>query len=388
MLRASLVVFVKELTEAVRDRRSLASALFYAVWGPLAMALALMALARDRGADAPLTLAVADQARAASLVAFLAERRVDVINASDEVSDEVRDRKRAVALLIGDEYPKDFQAARPAPVTLLYDGSWTESSRKADRVRTLLAEYAARVSQTRLVLRGISPRSVAALDVEERDLSTDVRRAATVLGTLPIFVLLAAFIGGMGVAADLGAGERERGSLESLLIHPVPRGALAAGKFAAAALLSLATVTLTLLACRLVLQHPRVQAIDLPVGLSAEDAAEMWVLLAPLALFAAAVQLFVALLAKTYKEAQTQLSLLLFVPMLPGFMFAFGALTPEPWMAWLPVLGQQAMISDVLRGQPLALGALGLTLVTLAAAGLAVLGVARLLDREAIVRTL
>lgn len=387
MVRAALVVFVKELADAWRDRRSLASALFYAIWGPLVMALALTALARDRSADTPMTLAVDGRARAESLMAFLAERSVDVVDAPAAVSDEVRERKLPVALVIGEEYGSDFRALRPARVTMLYESSSSESATKAERVRTLLEQYGARVSQTRLVLRGVSPQSVSALEVEERDLSTDVRRAAMVLGTLPIFVLLAAFVGGMGVAADTAAGERERGSLESLLILPVPRAALAAGKFAAASAVALVTVTLTLVVCRLVLQHPRVQAIDLPVGLSVEDAVEMWLLVAPLALFASAVQLLVALVARTYKEAQTQLSLLLFLPMLPGFLFAFHTVAPQPWMMWLPVLGQQAMIADVLRGQPLPLQAVGLTLVTLGAAGAAVAATARLFDREAIVRT-
>jgi sodium transport system permease protein len=288
---------------------------------------------------------------------------------------------------VDDDYPADFNASRPARLTLVYDASWSDSNRKATRVRGLLTDYARRVGDARLVLRGISPSAISPLKIAERDLSTSAGRAATVLATLPIFVLLAAFIGGMGAAADLTAGERERGSLESLLLNPVPRAAIIVGKWAAASAVCLVTVTLTLWVSQAVLRHPRIQAIDVPVGLSSADAAGMWLVLAPLALLATAVQLFVALFAKTYKEAQTQLSMFVFLPMLPGFMFAFGSLEAQPWMHALPMLGQHVMISDLLRGQPPAAGAVAvLSAVTMAAAALTLVGAAYLLQRESIVR--
>jgi sodium transport system permease protein len=250
-----------------------------------------------------------------------------------------------------------------------------------------LAEYGRRISDDRLLLRGISPSAVAPLKVAERDLSTAAGRSATVLGTLPIFVLLAAFIGGMGAAADLTAGERERGSLESLLIHPVRSSAIVAGKWAAASTICLATVTLTLLVSKIVLRHPRIQAIDVPVGLSSADAAAMWLVLAPLALLATAVQLHVALFAKTYKEAQTLLSMFVFLPMLPGFMFAFGSIEMRPWMSAFPMVGQHVMISGLLRGQaPSPVVLTVLSAATLAAAALAMAASAALLRRESIVR--
>jgi sodium transport system permease protein len=378
----------KELREAVRDRRSLLSGLFYGVWGPMVMALALTALARDRGSDTPLTLTVEGGARAASLMAFFAERMVTILDGSADAP-RIRARDLPVALVVSDDYAADFRAAKPATVTVLYDGSWTDSRNKAERVRTLLAEYARRVNDTRLVLRGINPSAVSALDIAERDLSTAAARAGVTLGALPIFVLLAAFIGGMSVAADVTAGERERGSLEALLMNPVPRLALVAGKWAATSLVALATVAVTLAVTHAILRHPRIQAIDLPVGISPGDAALMGLLLAPLALLAAAVQLLIALRARTYKEAQTHLSLMMFLPMIPGFMFAFGSLQPAAWMTRLPMLGQHLMISDIVRGQaPDAGVAAGLTAMTLAFTAVALWAAARLMGEERIVRRL
>jgi sodium transport system permease protein len=387
MWRATLAVASKELREAVRDRRSLMAALFYAVWGPAVMAIALVALARDRGPETPLSLPVVGGPGAASLVAFLEERSVTVLASPPEAAAHVRARSAPVVLVVDDSYPEDFQSARPARVTMLYDGSWRTSTADASRVRTLLTEYNRRIADSRLILRGISPSAISPVRVLERDLSTSADRAAAVLGTLPIFVLLAAFIGAMGLAADLTAGERERGSLESLLLNPVPAAALVVGKWLVASTLAIVTVLLTLAVCRLVVEHPRIQAIDLPVGLSLDDALTIFLLMIPLALLAPAVQLLIALFARTYKEAQTHLSLLVFLPMLPGFMFAFGSVDEQMWMRWTPMVGQHLMIGDVLRG--LSLGqrwAAGLAALTFAATLAALIATARLLGRESLIR--
>jgi sodium transport system permease protein len=384
--RSASTVARKELREAVRDRRSLGSALLYALWGPLVMAVALMALARDRGAEPPLTIAF-DHASAAGLAMFFAERSVTPVPMPDDADAQIRARTLHVALLVEEGYGEELGAARPARLTLVYDGSWRESNARAARVRSLLAEYGRRVADTRLILHGVSPAAVSPFRIGERDVSTASGRAATLLAALPIFLLLSAFIGGMGAAADMMAGERERASLESLLLHPVPRAAVVIGKWTAASALCLATVTLTLAVSQAVLRHPRIQAVDVPIGLSLTDAAQMWIVLGPLALFATAAQLLVALFARTYKEAHTQLSLMIFLPMLPGFLLAFGSLDTRPWMTWMPILGQHVMIGGLLRGEPApVITAASLAAVTIAAAALALGASTRLLDRESIVR--
>jgi sodium transport system permease protein len=383
----ALAVFRKELRETIRDRRSLFSGLFYGVWGPMVMGIALLALARDRADIGTMPLVVEGPSRAPALVAFLASRDIDVIDGDADLAAAIRDRRTPIALSIDEGYGADFLNQRTARVTLLFDGTWSESARRAARMRTVLTEYSRGIADTRLVLRGVAPAAITPVRVLERDFSTAAGRAAGVLATMPIFILLAAFVGGMSVAADLTAGERERGSLESLLLHPVDRLSIVAGKWLAASAVAVATVAVTVMMSQLVLRHPRLLAIDLPIGLPHQDALAIFLLLAPLALCAAALQLLVALFARTYKEAQTQLSLFVFAPMIPGFLFAFGSLQPAPWMRLTPMLGQHVFITDLVRGQALPLiPAAQLTIVTLAVAGLALVAVAALLGRESILR--
>ena len=204
---------------------------------------------------------------------------------------------------------------------------------------------------------------------------------------MPIFVLLAAFIGGMSIAADVTAGERERGSLESLLLHPVSRLAITGGKWIAVTVMACLTVALALAVSFAVMQHPRLQQLDLPIGMTPPDALVMFAILAPLAAGAASVQLYIALQAHTYKEAQSKLSMLIFLPMLPGFMFAFGTLQPAPWMAFAPMIGQHMLITTVVRGETITTGpALLLSAITLATGAAAWIAAANQLRRETVLR--
>ena len=377
----------KELRESVRDRRSLFSGLFYGIWGPVIMGIALVATARHQADIGPVTLAANGAGLAPSLVAFLANRDIRVEDRADDLAGAIRDRRLPVALSIDEKYATRFTESRPAKVVLLHDSSWPESDRLAGHVRAALADYARAVGDTRLVVRGVAPAAIAALTIVNRDFATAADRAGRALATVPIFVLLAAFIGGMSVAADLTAGERERGSLESLLLHPVSRFAIGGGKWIAVSGIALLTVALALAVSFAVMQHPRLQDLDLPIGMTATDALAMFAILAPLAIAAGAVQLYLALQAQTFKEAQTKLSMLIFLPMIPGFMFAFGSLSTAPWMTFAPMIGQHMLITSVVRGDvPAPASVVPLSAITLAVGMAAWAAASNLLQQETVLR--
>jgi sodium transport system permease protein len=385
-INTTLAVARKELREIVRDRRSLLAGLLYGVWGPLVMGMALFALARDRADEAP-RLAVDGASQAPALMAFLEARGVAIVPLGVDARQALRDRRAPAVLTIHEEYGNQVAASRPAEVALSFDSAWPTSARHAARVQALLSEYGQRVRDSRLLLHGVAPDAVRPLRVQERDYATAAARASTALATLPIFLLLSAFVGGMGAAADVTAGERERGSLESLLVHPAPRAAIVLGKWVAVAVVTLATVAITVLVSGAVLSHPRLQGLDLPIGMSPREAATIAGVLVPLALATAAVQMFLALRTESYKEAQTLLSFMIFVPMVPGFLFAFGTLQPTAWMATTPMLGQHLLVVGLVRGDPPTAGpAAILSIVTLGVGGLALLGCAQLLRRETVLR--
>lgn len=385
MTAKTLAVFVKEALDALRDRRSLTSALIYSLFGPLVMGMALSAVAK-RGSEGTLELTVAGADRAPSLVRYLEQNGVEVRRPSADVRGAVRAGDLDLALVVPGDYAEDFRASRPARLELVHDGSRSDVRGPVRRVQSLVERYSGQVTAQRLTLRGISPQVAQPVRLAEVDVSTAASRAALALGMLPIFLLMAVFIGAMNVAIDTTAGERERGSLESLLVHAVPRSDLTVGKWMAASAFNLLGVALTVLVAVLVLRWDRLAELDVPLALGTGDALRILALLIPLALFAPALQMLIALFARSFKEAQTYLSLLMFVPTIPGFLFAFQRVDTEPWMHTVPVLAQQVLIGDLLRGKGIDPTMQAVAAVaTLAAAAVCLFVTARLLRHERIV---
>jgi sodium transport system permease protein len=350
------------------------------------MGIALLAMAQHQGELGEITIGASGAAQSPSLVSYLATRAVSLTDV-DDAEAAVRSRRVPAALVVDDRYAERFTGSRPAEVTLLFNSIHPESERYATHVRAVLSDYGRAVGETRLVLRGIAPDAINPMRVWERDFATSVERAGRAFATVPMFLLLAAFIGGMSVAADVAAGERERGSLESLLLHPVTRPVIVGGKWVAVAGAALATVMVAVVISYGVLQHPRLQQLDLPIGLTVSEAVALTAVLSPLAVAATAVQLWLAFRARTSKEAHTTLSMLIFVPMIPGFLLAFGTLQPAPWMALAPMMGQYMLTTELVRGAPPALGtALGLSVTTLGVAVVAYLAAVWQLGREHVLR--
>ncbi|MBL8112436.1 MAG: ABC transporter permease [Acidobacteria bacterium] len=402
-LRVALqAVIRKELRDARRDRRSLVAALAYALWGPAVMAFALFAIARASDPDAALRLGILQPGRApggpvgplkdpsriptlVSELSGLPNVTVETLAGEDveTAATAVRRRDVDVALVLERDAEVRFEGLRPVALTLVYDAARSSGARRASRVRAAIASYERGISDARLVLRGVAPSSVDVFRVEERDVSTAASRAATANATLPLFLLLAAFIGGMNVAIDATAGERERASLEHLLVHPVPGWVLAAGKWVVATLLAIVSVALTLAVSAFLLSRPRLLALDLGVGLPAREAMDLFAVLAPLACFATAIQMLVAAQARSFKEAQTTLSMLLFLPMMAGFVQSFSSLVPTFRQHLVPVWGHQLLVGGLLRGERAGVEAfLGLSLFTLLAAAACVAATGRLLRNE------
>ena len=107
--------------------------------------------------------------------------------------------------------------------------------------------------------------------------------------------------------------------------------------------------------------------LHIPFDLPAPVVGLLLVVLLPLALAVPAIQMFIAMFCRSYKEGQTYLSLLLFVPMIPGFLFAFDAVASAPWMTWTPLLSQQLAVAALIKGEAIAVSSvLAAGLMTLA----------------------
>ena len=359
------VVAHKELLDGFRDRRALMSALTFPLLGPLMITVMLSVISSEEEIEGPLEVPVIGVEHAPNLIRFLEEQGVLLEPPTEEMRTDphevVRTGDEAIIVEISDDYPDDFQDGLPAKVTLIADESKRSTQVAMSRLSGILGAYNSRVGQLRLLARGISPQVLSPLNIHKEDLATPQTRASNLLEMIGMFLIMAAFGCNMYIAIDATAGERERGSLEPLLLQPVHARVLVLGKWLSTVVFGLIGGMLTLLCLSLAMHQLPLENLGLRLVLGVSESVQLMYIAMPLILFAGAAQLLLATIAKSFKEAQTYLSATMLLPMLPGLFASMKPMEPSLWMAAVPALGQQVMTSMVLRGETVGLGYLGIS---------------------------
>lgn len=391
-MKTLLTVARKEMLETLRERRTMVSLLLGPLLGPI-LFVAMMNLMVSRNLSSvedTLEVPMLGDELAPNLVEQLAARRIeepaehDVTSIDDAVA-RVSAGEHDVVLVIEEEYAQNFGTQQPARVTLVFDRSKTRAGSRVARVRAALEAYGQQIGTLRLVASGGDPRTLRPLIVDELDVSTPAGRSALMLGVLTYFLLFATLTGGLHLAIDTTAGERERKSLEPLLTLPVGRGSIIVGKMAATTCFMLAALALTLVAFAIALKQLPLERIGMSSTFGLGTAILAFLMLAPFAPLGAALMTAVASFSKTYREAQTYLSLLLIVPTLPVAIATLLNVEPEARLMWIPSLSQHLLITALIKDEPLRLAFVALSAGSSLALG-ALLGwvAVRLYRREAI----
>lgn len=353
-MRGINTVFRKEVRENIRDRRAIINSLLV---GPLLAPVLFVGLmwfmdsAEKERAEKTLELPVVGAEYAPSLIRFLEQQGTVIKPAPDDPEEQVRNQEEAVVLRILPEYPERWEAGLPAPVEVITDISRQESNAPTRRVRMLLAGYGQQIGALRLQLRGVSPQLASAVMVKEVDLSTPKSRAILAVIFLPYVLMITAFTGATHLAMDTTAGEKERKSLEPLLINPVPRWEIMTGKMLTTTMFALASLLITLVAFRVVLPLMPVGAFGVDLTLGLETLFKILIVIAPVAVLAAALLTLLAAFAKSYREAQSYVGLVILIPMIPSMLFMVNPIKAETWMLNIPLFSQNIMIGEIVRGE-------------------------------------
>jgi sodium transport system permease protein len=382
-LRSFWVVLHKEVREGFRDRRAVVTALFFPLLGPLLLVVMLLLLSQSsRQADEKgVEIHVAGRANAPNLVAFL-EQQARVVDAPPDLEEAVRRGDVAVGIAISPSFGEKLREGRPAAVRLVVDESRQQARPATVMAERLLAAWSLQTGAQRLVVRGIHPAVIEPLAVERVDVSTPASRAAILLSTVPFFLVMAVFTGGLPVAIDVTAGERERQSLEPLFTVPVPRSALVVAKIGAAAAFSALALVETLVGFGLVPLAVPASRLGFSVHLDPWMLVGTFLLSLPMLVLADALMIVFAARARTFRAAQTSLSLLMLVPSLPGIALGTVATRIPGWSRAIPFFGQQEMLTRMLRGEAATPGQVVLaTVATLLAALLVVSYAVRVFER-------
>ena len=381
-LARALVVMRKELTDMFRDRRTAAVTLVTAIAaGPLFLMLIFNLIAKQGDRANDLKLPIVGREHAPALAAFLERQQATLTEAPEDFDAQIRRGDLDVVLVIDPKFAHDVAEGKAGTVRLVFDRSRDRARLSIDRAETLLRGYNRLWGQQRLVLRGIAGTVGNPLNVEEVDLATPQQSGALVLFLVAYYGLFASVMGAMAVALDTTAGQ----SLEPLLATPARPPELVAGKWGAVALFDALVVLLTLTGFYVTLAFAPLPAVGVPFLFGAREFMRFVVVLLPLIVLMPALLLYIGSRARAYKEAQANVSVLLFIVSLLPVIQLFLQRKDPSWIALVPVSGQYSLLNIALRGEALPLPQLALSYaVALSLAVLALAAVTRLLSRESI----
>lgn len=367
----------KELIDAARDKRSVMAGLYYAIGTPLIMCGLFMVLIGQLTSPDDLKITITNPDKAPDLVRFLSNKGIS--------SGEVKDSElKAIELIISPDYAAQMNQGKGAEITIVADNSDEKLQNSIRRLEKQLQSYSTEMGSLRLIARGIDPRVMQPLKVSVHDQATTDSKGGMILGIAIFTMIYSVFISGMNLAIDTSAGERERNSLALLLSHPLTTRQLVLSKIIAVSLFALLGLVLILLVSKVAYTFVPWQELGFRVNITTEFMALMLVVGIPVALMAACLQLFVSFMAKTFKEAQSYLTMVLFVPLALSMAASYN-IAPD-MLQWLPVSGQQQALMDFIKGKDLPmLQLLVSTLGTLAIAVLLAFGMERSLKSEKVI---
>jgi len=386
-MNGAWIVFVKEVIDALRDRRTLAVVVLSSVViGPVVLlALSVVVAGTERRAESR-EVWVAGIEHAPSLRNFLERQTFQLKTAPADYEQQLKERRLGDPVIV---IAPDFESAltkgeRPLAEVVTSSAN-TRAASGVRRLQRVLLAYNREVALLRLTHRGVAPAVLEPMQVEERDLADPRARAAQLTGLVPFFVLMAVLYGALNAALDTTAGERERGSLEPLLMTPASRLALVVGKWGAVASVGMLIAVLSCLSFLPAQGLMRSETLAALFRFGPREAALFLALLLPLAATLSALMMAIAIRCKTFKEAQASNTVVILgVSLLPlATLFNDGG--EQPWHLWVPALAQVAQMGRVLRGDAFAAADLLVPLaVAVALAGACLAYVARQLRSAAI----
>lgn len=356
-MRGVGVVFAKEIQDNLRDRRSIFSSVMSTLIGPVIIVLMIIIVGKaifTEGMDKKIDLPVIGAENAPAFISYLKQRNINILPGPSNPEEQVRNGDLSVVLIIPDNYGENFSSGSPATVQLILDPTRQSSLMSIERVRSALHAYNSQIGSLRLLARGISPMVVDPILIENVDVSTPQTQVLIFLNMMPYFIVLVVFVGGMYVIIDATAGERERASLEPLLINPVPRWAFVIGKLLASIPFAIFAVFINLLAFAVAFNaFPLEDYVGFQLTVSITSFVGIFFVSLPMVLLASALQMVIATFARSYKEAQTYVGFLPLIPALPGIGLAFLPVKATLWVMMIPTFGQQILINQLMRGEPL-----------------------------------
>ena len=351
------VVLAKECLDNMRDRRTLMSSFSLAILGPIFfVGIMVFVLQRALGeTDDPTQFSVIGADHAPALMTFLRNQNTNIteLDAVDDPKLLVSSGRHKLVLVVAEDYAQRYSRGNMNTLLLINDSSKISSTRThLAQLRGLISRYSRTIGLLRMQLRGVDPGLTRPITTQSVDVASPAARALTILASLPYFLVLAIFMGGFYLAIDTTAGEREHGSLEPLLTQPTSRGQLVLGKIAATSVFGSASLVVFLISLYFSVPFVPFERIGMSLEIGLAQLVPVLFVCLPLIVFAAALLTVVACFAKSYKEAQTYLTIVILIPTMPIIIAQFLDVQTSNLVMLIPSLAQATLMTDFIKSEP------------------------------------
>lgn len=380
-------LIVKEFKEAFRDKRALMAAFSLPFLAPIMIMLMSQHMIKEM-VDKPAIYAVFEGAEyAPKLMKAFNDDNIHSLSQADENERPIWE-KRNISISIPDSYSEDMVAGNRIKIILNADYSEKSALSPIRRIRDVVRDHARTIGYKRLVMRGIDVRILQPIDLVEQDRAQPSSNAMMISLMLGLYLLMGAFVSGLSTSIDSSAGERERNVLEMLLCQPVTTLNIVLAKLTCASTVSVVAIILMLAMTSLSIGFVDLTKVGMTFGIDAFIFTTLLMLLVPICILAGSLQLFFAFQAKSFKEAQSTVTMLIMVPAFVPLALMFIDNRPL-WLDWVPVAGQSIIMEDLFKGLPVNWAALGVTsMTTLALSAALVMVLAQKLKSEKVVMAL
>ena len=362
-LRNIGIVYRKELTDSLRDRRTLISMVVVPIlimplmtigFGTLAAKLVGKAME-----ETPKVMIVGGEDSPRVLAELRRLKKIEIVPTKPDYAEEISNKVIRAAV----EIPPGFDAAleRGEEVTVqiyMYEGE-IKSSFGADRLQDFFRELRDRTVRDRLAARRLPQNLVKPFEIKKKNVAPPEKVAGSTFGgMIPYFVIILCLTGAMYPAMDLTAGEKERGTMETILCSPVARTHLVLGKFFMVLTASLCTAVLSILSMAVSFAYAKNILGEMTTGkgsgiamsISAKAIVAVFGMALPLAVLFSAALLAIALFAKSYKEAQSYISPLMIVVILPAVAAMLPGVDLNAKLALVPILNTSLVSKEIVAG--------------------------------------
>jgi sodium transport system permease protein len=359
-----MLVYRKEMTDSLRDRRTLMSMIVVPVivipllmFGMGALSVKFVTKARQEAARVVLLGAERSPGLAEKLRSV---KRFDFVDPPADLRRAIADREIRAAVEIPEGFDESVTAGAAPEVVVLYHEGEVKSEAAVGDVRKVTEEYRQGLVAERLEAEGLDTAVLTPFSLRPENVASKEQVTGRSLGGIvPYIIILMCLTGAMYPAIDLTAGEKERGTIETILVSSISRFDLVLGKFltvltasVATAVLSLASLAVTAMVImpKLAEGNPTGEQLTQLISVSPLGLLGMIVLLIPLTVLFSSALLAIALFAKSFKEAQSYLQPLMIAVIVPAVMAMIPGFELDRVLALIPVVGTSLAGKELLAG--------------------------------------